>query len=502
MYQGFPNRLKERNTISINGKELVFFGILCLIAIVLYVSLINYTQMLLVALTIPLVLYDRAFMFPMFMTISLSQGAYTAPTSGVGTADASYAESLTLLAVSPMLLYDLITQKSKMIPFRFVIYYVIFIFFVYLGIFIYFQHPENAMGLSAGIGRYSFIPHSVFKSIKIIFYLFYLRVLINYPVSTNYRTLEFTRRCIPFIVFPLGVYLLLYGRVQNGAGYTGTLQLGDVHHGVFTSQLCSLTIYLYITLFSRKPNINFFTRFFSLGAIVMVGVMIMVMGSRNGLLSFFIVSCLGVFIHLKRRSPGFQFVIVSSAFVAGVITVILSLNSPTVERAIYMTEQAGGGDRTYYWEAGLKAIQSSPIFGLGGDETASIGAVTRSAPPGVSDRVMHNTYLEMAVEYGLIALVFYLAFVFYAMKWGYRLYKLALDKQDLLLAAPGLSYVVLMIAAFFISDVWDTAIWYNISVIFALAIQLLYPKYINKKRVNKKLSFQQSLAQLRTERIG
>jgi O-antigen ligase len=233
----------------------------------------------------------------------------------------------------------------------------------------------------------------------------------------------------------------------------------------------------------------------------MVGVMIMVMGSRNGLLSFFIVSCLGVFIHLKRRSPGFQVVIVGSAFVAGIITIILSLNSPTVERAIYMTDQAGGGDRTYYWEAGWQAIQTSPIFGLGGDETASIGAVARSAPAGVSDRVMHNTYLEMAVEYGLIALIFYLAFVFYVMKWGYRLYKLALDKQDLLLAAPGLSYVILMIAAFFISDVWDTAIWYNMSIILALAIQLLYPKYINKKRVNTKLSFEQSVAQLRTERI-
>jgi O-antigen ligase len=500
MYQGFPNKLRDTNKISISGRELLYFCLYSLIGLTLYVGLINSTSTLLVVITIPLVLYDRAFMFPMFMVISLSQGAFSSASSGVGTADASYAESLTLLGVAPMLLYDLVTQKSKMIPYRFVIYYVIFILFVYIGIFIYYQHPENFVGLPAGTGRYSAIPHSIVKSIKIVFYIFYLKVLINYPFSKNYRTLEVTRASMPFVIIPLGIYLLLYGRVQNGAGYSGTLQLGDAHHGTFTSQLCSLTIYAYITLFSRKSYVNAFSRFFAIGTIVMVGVMIMMMGSRNGLLSFFIVSCLGVFINLQRRSLDFQFLIVASAAVLGIIAIILSLSSPTMERAIYMTEQEGGGDRTYYWEAGFKAIKNSPIFGLGGDETSSIAAVARSAPVGVADRVMHNTYLEMAVEYGLVALIFYLSFVFATLRWGYRLYKLALDKQDLLLAAPGLSYLILMIAAFFVSDIWDTAIWYNISIVFALSIQLLYSKYMNKKRVNTRLSYQQLAIQSRTSR--
>ena len=504
MYGGYPNNLQKPSGsgIYIGAQELVFVSILCVIGLTLYISLYNSTSAPLVLLTVPLVLYDRAFMYPMFMTIALSQGAFSdTATSGVGTADASYSESLTIASVAPILAWDLLTQKSKIVPFRFAIIYLFFIIFIYIGIFIYYQHPENFAGLPSGTGRGSPAVHSIVKSIKVVFYLFFLRVLINYPVALNYKITEYTRRCMPFIIFPLGCYLLFNGRIQNGAGYSGTLQLGDAHHGTFTSTLCALTIYVFVTLFSRKPGISTFTRFFAFGAIVMVGIMIMMMGSRNGLLSFMILCALGVYIHLVRRKIDFQFIIVLVCFIGGVIAIILSLNSPTLERAIYMTDEDGGGDRTYYWEAGAHALSTSPVFGMGGDETASISAVARYAPSMVEDRVMHNTYLEVAVEYGLIAAVLYIAFVWFTLKWSFRLYKLALDRQDLQLAAPGLSFLIMMIAALFVSNIWDTGIWYTVSIIFALAIQIVYPKYMDRRRINTTLSFDQLVSQARIGRL-
>jgi hypothetical protein len=501
MYADYINKLQKPSGIHIGSKELIFFTILCTIGIVFYLSLYNQTPTPLVILTVPLALYHRAFIFPMLMAITLSQGAYSDATSGVGTADASFAESSTIMALAPILAYDLLTKKSKMVPYRFAIIYLFFFIFIYIGLFVYFQHPENYAALPGATSRYAVIPHGIMKSIKVVFYLFFLRVLINYPVSTNYSIVEYTRRCTPFIILPLGVYLLTNGRVQNGAGYTGSLQLGDAHHGAFTSQLCALAIYLYITLFSRKPGIDWFTRLFSLGSIVMVGIMIMMMGSRNGLLSFFIVTCLGVWIHLQRRSIDFGFIVFLVCFVGAIVTVALSWQSPTVQRAIYMTDQAGGGDRTYYWAAGLDALKTSPVFGMGGDETASISAVARNAPSMVADRVMHNTYLEVAVEYGVIALVLYLVLVWCILKWSWRLYKLALDRNDMQLAGPGLSYLIMMIAAIFISDIWDSSIWYTQSVILAHAIQLLYPQYINKRRVNTKLSFNQLMSESHMSRI-
>src|SRR6185436_12496301 len=104
----------------------------------------------------------------------------------------------------------------------------------------------------------------------------------------------------------------------------------------------------YITIFSRK--VNLITRLFALSALVGIGTTIMLMGSRNGLMSFFILFCLGLYINLKGKRIDFQLIILIGAFFAGVITILVSLDSPTVQRAIYMTEVESGGDRVYYWE--------------------------------------------------------------------------------------------------------------------------------------------------------
>jgi O-antigen ligase len=492
-----PYQLGQRdtNSVVIKSDELIFLSILCLIGGTLFFSLYESTSVPLVIITVPLVFYNRAFLFPMFLTLSLCQGAFSEATSGVGTSDASYAESLSIAAVAPFLLYDLITQKSKMIPYRFVVFYVILIIFIYLGIFVYYQHPENYITLGSTQGRYAAVSRSIIKSIKVVFYLFYLKVLINYPLSRNIKTLEVTRRCAPFVIIPLGIFLLTMGRVQNGTGYSGTLQLGDAHHGIFTSELCALTIYVFITLFSRNSKIKLFTRFIAFSSIVLVGMMIMVMGSRNGLVCFALVCCIGVFIHLKLRSMDFQFIMVSIGTVAAIIAIILSLQSPTVQRAIYMMQTQGGGDRVYYWTAGLKVMERYPLLGLGGDESSSIGAVAHYSPVAVSDRVMHNTYLEMAVEYGLIAAVFYIIFVIFTLTWGYRLYKIALDKQDLLLAAPVISFFIIMFSNLFVSNVWGTPSWYNMSLIFALSIQMVYPAYVQRKKVNTFSPMQNQLLQ-------
>ncbi len=212
MQPAYQTKLRTTNVFTLRFEEIKFFAILCIIAATLYFSLYESTSMPLVIITFPLVLYDRTFLFPMFLTLSLSQGAFVAPTSGVGTDNASFAETFAIAAVSPMLLYDLTTQKSKIIPYRFVLFYVIFILFVYLGMFIYYQHPENYVGIGSTQGRYSAITKSIIKSIKLVFYIFYLKVLINYPVSKNLKTLEVTRRCAPFSVassFSLASFFLV-----------------------------------------------------------------------------------------------------------------------------------------------------------------------------------------------------------------------------------------------------------------------------------------------------
>ncbi|MEP6466864.1 MAG: O-antigen ligase family protein [Parafilimonas sp.] len=495
MYSPVSNNLLKNDTSFITGKEITFLAIMTIVSGVLFYCMSASSSMLMVAVAIPLCLYDRSYVFPMLLTIALCQGAFEAAevTQSSATQSTDFSETLIIAAVSPMLLWDLTHDKiSRITPARFVIFYVVFLYFVIQGVIIYYQYPGNYAMLILIHAKWSPVLHSIMKSIKIVFYIFYLRVLINNTVEKNLKTLETTRRFIPFILIIMALNLLLNGRAQSGAGYQDTLQLGDAHHGSFTAQLCGLSIYCFITFFMQKVSLA--TRGFALLGIAAVGVCIMEMGSRNGLVSFALVALIGFYVNMRRKSWSYIVLWSLAAFLATVVTAVISYNSPTIQRAIYMTEQQGGGDRVYYWQAGAQALQEHPLFGRGGDESASQAVVAEYAPAGTEDKVMHNTYLEMAVEYGLIGLIFYLCLLFAALKWGYRLYKLAIETGNLLIAAPPINYMVLMVAACFVSDVWDTSIWYNLSMIFALAIQLVYYQYIDKKKVDRKISLGEALA--------
>jgi O-antigen ligase len=491
-YQISRNAVKNNEASFIKVDDLIFVSIMAVVSATLFFCLTESTSIYLVMIAVPLCLYDRAFVFPMLLTIALCQGAFEAAevTTNTATQTTDFSESLILAAVSPMLLYDLTHNKiSKVIPYRFVIFYVLFLLFILQGIIIYYQYPQNYQLLIQMHAKWSPVLHSIMKAIKVTFYIFYLRVLINNPVQKNLRTLEVTRRFVPFILIVLGVNLLVNGRAQSGAGYSDTLQMGDAHHGSYTTQLCAFSIYCYITFFKQKASL--ITRGFALTAIAAVGFAILEMGSRNGLLCFALICLAGFILNMTGKSLSYKTIWTALAFFGAVLTGAIAYDSPTVQRAIYMTEVQGGGDRVYYWEAGFKSLQSHPIFGMGGDESASQAAVAKYAPAGTEDKVMHNTYMEMAVEYGPFGILFYLALLFFTFFWGYRLYKYALANGNLLIAAPPISYFILMTGAFFVSDVWDTSIWYNQAMIFALAIQLVYYTYINKRKINTKASFTQ-----------
>jgi len=495
MYSPASNNLLKNDTSFIKTKDVTFFAIMCVVSAVLFYCMYASSSMMMVVIAVPLCLYDRSFVFPMLLTIALCQGAFEAAevTQSSATQTTDFSETLILAAVAPMLFWDLTHDKiSRLIPPRFVIFYVIFLYFVIQGCFVYYQYPANYRMLLMIHAKWSPILHAIMKSIKILFYIFYLRVLINYPTEKNLKTLETTRRFVPYILIIMALNLLVNGRAQSGAGYSDTLQLGDAHHGSFTAQLCAMSIYCYITFFMKKAT--WFAKGLALMGIAAVGVCIMEMGSRNGLVSFALVALIGFYLNMRRKSWSYIFLWSLAAFLAIVATAAISYDSPTIQRAIYMTEQEGGGDRVYYWQAGAQALAEHPLFGRGGDESASQAVVAEYAPAGTQDKVMHNTYLEMAVEYGLVGLIFYLCFLFFALKWGYRLYKLAINTGNLLIAAPPASYLVLMIAACFVSDIWDTSIWYNLSMILTLAIQLVYSQYVSKKKVDTKISVGEALA--------
>jgi O-antigen ligase len=272
--------------------------------------------------------------------------------------------------------------------------------------------------------------------------------------------------------------------------FGGVIHFGSASHGDFTASLDALCVFLYLALFERSNR--YFEKFMAVAAIAALLYLIMQMGSRNGLLCFGFVTVFGVFLVMRNRSWTFQFIIVAGAFIVGVTALYFFQDSPTIQRAIYEMTVESGGERVDYWHAGGIAVKDAPVLGQGGDETASLYSVGKWSP-NVEDHVMHNTFLEVAVEYGLLGLTFYLIFVYTIIRWGYKQVMYAIKTNDLILGTPAIAYTVSIMAGMFISRVWDTTLWYYLGIVFAIGILWIEPLNVKIKhfvRGKPKLSSQ------------
>lgn len=446
-----------------------FFTFLCALIFLtaLNISLVLNDSNTLLAALVLIVLINRAFIIPILFTIPTIEGVYSLET-------ASNAESIAVAFIFMIVIYDLLRKNNqKAIPVSLIILYLCFIGMTFLGLIVYRKHPE--VGLHAFETMHvpkNYVTFKVFiKIFKIIFFLVFLKFLINAGKEYILKSLELFKILAPYITISIVIYSSIFGYVSNQFG--GVLHLGESSHGDFTANLCSMGGFIYLSIFDRKSNL--FSRIIGLAALILLLYLIMQMGSRNGLLSFGFVSVFSAWLIMIKRSTLFQVGLVSAALIGAVAALYIFQDSPTMQRALYMTEVESGGERMSYWSAGFEAIKEAPVLGLGGDESASMYAVAKYSPE-VTDHVMHNTFLEVAVEYGLTGLLFYLIFVFTILKWGYRDTQYALQTNQLILAMPAIGYTVSIIAGLFISRIWETTLWYYLELIFAIGILWIYPQ--------------------------
>jgi len=416
------------------------------------------------AVAIPLIFLDRAYAVPILLFIAAIEGSFK-----VEGGSSSDAESIVIAVVGPILAYDLIRKNSKKVPFQFVLLYLIFGAFVIVGCFIFTMHPEINQYLVPITGKpqgnlYIYIK-TVMKIIKVCFFFLFLKVLINENKELFYRSLTLLKDMVPYLTMFVLLKMVMFGGGESEK--FDTLHFGESHHGDFSANMNSLGIYLYIGLFEDKSS--WFKRLITIIGLGCLLYIIMQLASRNGLLTFVILGCLGGALGLWNKNWSVKVVVVASAiFLAGAAAYGFK-DSPTVERFIYMTDEEGGGDRLSYWGAGISSLQEDPMFGLGGDDSASMYAVAKYAPE-VEDHVMHNTFIEFLVEYGLLGLIFYVIYVCVILYHGVLNFFFAARHNDLLLAAPSISYFIGIFAGLFVSRVWESTLWYNMILIFGIYI--------------------------------
>ncbi len=431
----------------------------------------------LLAVAIPLVMLDRAYVVPLLLFIAAIEGSFKVEDA------ASQAESTAILFIGPFFAYDFITGNARKVPFKLSLLYLIFGFFVILGMVIYAQHPQIKQYLAPLMGFTSkgaagIIIKMVMKIVKLVFFFLYLKVLINKDKDLLQRALTLIKDMAPYLIGLVLLNTILYGTVSEKFE---TLHFGESHHGDFSANLNALGAFLYIGIFERKSTL--FKRVVNLAGLGCLLFIIMNLASRNGLLGFLILGVLAGSLVLWNKNWSSKISIVVVTLFIGGVCAYLFKDSPTVERFIYQTEVEGGGDRLSYWSAGLKSLKEDPFFGLGGDETASLYAVGKYSPE-VDDHVMHNTFVEFAVEYGLVGFTFYVIFIFTILYHAYKNFFFALKVDNLLLAVPSVSYFISIFSGLFISRVWESTLWYNMTLIFA--IYILYRLPIESALRNRK----------------
>jgi O-antigen ligase len=417
----------------------------------------------LLAIAVPLILLDRAYVVPILVFIAAIEGSFKVEDA------ASKAETYAIMLVLPFFAYDFVTNNKVKVPFKFSALYVLFGFFVIVGMFIYGMNQDKIAKLLVPLvheksGAAGVYIKMFMKIVKLVFFFLYLKVLINKDPKLFYRALTLIKDMAPYLIGLVLLNMSLYGTTTEKFD---TMHFGESHHGDFSANMNALGVFLYVGIFEKKSTL--FKRFVNMAGLGCLLFVIMNIASRNGLLNFLMLGLIAGSLSIWNMNWGAKVVTIVITMVLGGIAGYLFKDSPTIERFIYQTEEEGGGDRLAYWSAGITSLKEDPLLGLGGDDTASVYAVGKYSPE-VEDHVMHNTFIEFLVEYGILGFIFYMVFQSTILYHAFKNFMFAIKYKEMLLAAPGICYFLSIFAGLFVSRVWESTLWYYMTLTFGIYI--------------------------------
>jgi len=192
------------------------------------------------------------------------------------------------------------------------------------------------------------------------------------------------------------------------ADYRPGWSVGDGNYFSTSAVLCLPFAYLMATRAKKR-----WERWFYLGCLVISLVGVTLCASRGGFLGM-VVAFLVLIFYSPRR--------LRDLVLTGILVVPLSLAFPMspVRRFLH----PNGGDkiaeeaRLVSWRAGMRMIESHPVFGVGlGNFKPLMPPYTDPGTPTSSiAHIAHNTYIEVAAEMGIPALLVFLGIA----AFGYR----------------------------------------------------------------------------------
>jgi O-antigen ligase len=137
------------------------------------------------------------------------------------------------------------------------------------------------------------------------------------------------------------------------------------------------------------------------------------------------------------------------------------------------TADTGGGGRTVVWQGGLVAFARYPLVGAGlNNFSAAYRENIGSAPiyHGILVSGAHNSYLETAVETGVVGLVLLLVAFVAQLRAASRCRKKVADRVGAVIVAYEAGCYAVLTAAFFIGVIWEKWFWFS-WILLAVAVR-------------------------------
>lgn len=177
-----------------------------------------------------------------------------------------------------------------------------------------------------------------------------------------------------------------------------------------------------------------------------------------------------------RRIP-FRGVMATAVTIVGVAVLAFTFWSPLIHERLKEKHQVAGKNvesRKALWAAGRRIALDHPLIGIGADRFGpTVGTYVLNDPIQLRNPAIHNAYLEILVEAGIVALVAFLAYLALAWRALSRAYRRAREAGDedgwrLASAIQG-SLVAIIVSALFLSQQLAVPFWLLGGLAVALA---------------------------------
>jgi O-antigen ligase len=233
-----------------------------------------------------------------------------------------------------------------------------------------------------------------------------------------------------------------------------------------------------LAAFGFAAERDLLVRWLLLSAMAVSGLAILFTLSRGGYLALGAMLLIALAAAGSMRPTAFVLVLGISALALGYFTFAASPEAR--ERITHITSEGGAG-RTDIWSVAVAAAADRPLVGVGAGNFPSVepvyGASARLNLPNVEvvvDRphVVHNTFLEMVVELGLIGGLAFLLLVAALLAPGVRAWRSfeRSGEHDMELLSRGLVIGTLgmLVAFFFVSGQAKEQLWLLLGLAIAL----------------------------------